>query len=112
MLLTWLDEKFSVFRLGMAASTEMSLIWLFDMSSDSSAVHALRAEMSVRPRPERLSSVTSLSKVTPPRVISTTVCVGVSVRMVQPGSSSCSASSSSSVISRPRMSRVVSPSRP
>ena len=107
MLLIWLPEMSKVFSEGIPARTDILDIELPERLRLSRLVHAARAEMSVMPQLARLSSVTSLLKVNPPRVISVTASFGSSVRMVQPGSSSSSACSSSSVISRPRMSSVV-----
>ena len=111
-LLTFVSVKSRTRRFGIPATTEMLSISLYETSRYSSCVQAASAEMSVTPAPTSSRRVTSLVKVCPPSVISSTLSMGSSVRMVQPGSSLCSASSSSSVISRPRMSSVARPSRP
>ena len=105
-------EMSSVLRFGRDARAEMLEMTLPERFRLSRSVHAASAEMSDIWRLERSSSVTSLMKVMPPSVISVAVDTGSSVKSSQSGSSASSCSSCSSVISRPRMSSVVRPSRP
>ena len=107
-LVTLLFEISSDLSPGMDASADMLVMPLPERFRLSSLVHTARADMSVIPLFERSSSVTSLVKVCPPRLISVTVAVGSSEIMLQPARASCRASNSSSVISRPLMSSVVS----